>query len=500
MTNPKARLLRNIFSNWATLAVSAGIAFYMSPFLVHQLGKEQYGIWALVFSIIAYTEFFDMGMRQSLARYLPKYYATEDWLNLNRVINTSTAMYSVIGTLTMVASLVIAFTCLGLFNVSEELMYVMKITLIIVGANAAIAFYGMAVTALGPFHRYDLANAIAIVLKIASTAVILYMLFNGWGLITLAVITLVTTIVRSVTKGIVLRKIVPAMRLGCKYVSRKTARELVGYGFISFLIVIAWLVIFNSQNVIIGIFLSAEAVTYFAIAMTVIQYMRSLVQAIGIPLVPAISHLEATKDLETVRNLSAKMLRYLYYLCTGICCGVLIYGRDFVGLWMGPGFDLTVDILFILIVAATIYLPQTTSNSVLLGVGKHRLLFYILAGEATANIILSIALVGPYGLHGVAMGTAIPQIIVYAFIYPIAYHRVLKASVKTFYIDALKASLFAIAVSGPCAYAIRELIAVDGWVTFFVDVGITSLIMAVGMYFMILDNEDRQRLLKLVGR
>jgi len=500
MTNPKSRLLRNIFSNWLTLAVSAGIAFYLSPFLVHHLGKEQYGIWALVFSIISYTEFFDMGMRQSLARYLPKYYATEDWLNLNRVINTSTMMYGVIGTLTIVSSVVIAYTCVDLFNVSEELQDVMSITLIIIGANGAIVFYGMAITALGPFHRYDIANAIAITLKIASTAVIIYLLFKGWGLITLAVITLVTTIVRSVTKGIVLRKIVPAIRFGREYVSRKTARELVGYGAISFLIVIAWLVIFNSQNVIIGIFLSAEAVTYFAIAMTVIQYMRSLVQAIGIPLVPAISHLEATSDLDTVRRLSAKMLRYLYYLCTGICCGVLIYGRDFVGLWMGPGFDLTVEILFILIVAATIYLPQTTSNSVLLGVGKHRLLFYILAGEAISNIVLSLILVGPYGLHGVAMGTAIPQIVVYIFIYPVAYHRVLKASVRTFYVDSLKAGLLAIAVSGPCAYVVRELVAIDGWATFFVDVGITSLVMAAGMYFLVLDNEDRQRLLRIVGR
>ena len=93
MIDPKRRLPRNIFFNWMGLVLTAGIAFYLNPFLVHHLGTEQFGIWALCFSILAYTDFFDVGVRQSLARYLPKYYGVQDYENMNRVLNTGNLIY-----------------------------------------------------------------------------------------------------------------------------------------------------------------------------------------------------------------------------------------------------------------------------------------------------------------------------------------------------------------------------------------------------------------------
>ena len=71
MINPKNLLLRNVFSNWMGMLVSMGIAFFISPFLVHNLGKEVYGIWALVLSVVAYNRFFDA-------------YAEKDVVNLVR--------------------------------------------------------------------------------------------------------------------------------------------------------------------------------------------------------------------------------------------------------------------------------------------------------------------------------------------------------------------------------------------------------------------------------
>ena len=108
MKHPKQLLIKNIFSNWAAIAVTMVIALFLSPFLVHTLGKERYGVWALVLSIITFVDLMDVGMKQSLSRFLPKYYATNDIDKVNRVLNSSTFIYSITGTVLLIIIIIIS--------------------------------------------------------------------------------------------------------------------------------------------------------------------------------------------------------------------------------------------------------------------------------------------------------------------------------------------------------------------------------------------------------
>ncbi len=62
----------------------------------------------------------DLGMKQSLARFLSKHYALKDWQGLNEVLSTSTAIYGATGGLTIIATLTVAYLFLGAVNVSIQ--------------------------------------------------------------------------------------------------------------------------------------------------------------------------------------------------------------------------------------------------------------------------------------------------------------------------------------------------------------------------------------------
>ena len=47
-TNLKAQAARNIGSNWLGLAVAILVGFFLSPFILHKLGDEAFGLWILV--------------------------------------------------------------------------------------------------------------------------------------------------------------------------------------------------------------------------------------------------------------------------------------------------------------------------------------------------------------------------------------------------------------------------------------------------------------------
>jgi len=458
------------------MVVGAIIAFFISPFLVHTLGKESYGIWALVFSVIAYLDFFDVGMKQSLARFLSKHYATKDYEGLNKVINTSNLIYIVTGSLVIVGTLIIAHFFLGAFNIEPELLSVMRTVLIIIGFNQAISFFFMTGTAIGPFHRYDVSNAIEITASIVKAFLVVYFLKMGQGLITLAIITIAMNVVKLTTRRIVQQRLVPQIRWRFRYIDRQRVKELLGYGSVSFLIVVSWLIIFNIDNVIIGIFITTTAVTFYSIAGQIISYLRTIISAIGIPLVPAISHLDATSDTHDIGNLYGKLSKYLYYLSGCICVGLMFFSGKFIILWMGPEFTDTVDILLILSIPVCIYLPQVMANSVLLGIGRHLPLFYVLAAEA------------------------IPQLIIYIFVYPYVFHRIINADLKGFYLSSAKMLALSALFTIPVALFMKYVMQFTGWGGLFIDIVIVSACALAGFWWKVLEPEERVRLLAKVKR
>lgn len=498
MINPKKALLKNVFSNWATMAINICIAFFMSPFLVHNLGKEVYGIWALVLSVVSYSSFLDAGMRQALSKYLPKYFAVRDFKSLNQILSSSNAIYLITGSIVLIATLIVAFFFVDSFNISSDLMPVMRVVLLIIGFNQALRFFFITASALGPFHRYDLGNMIDASISILNASAIFLFIGLGYRIYTLAIITVTSSICKYVLRTYYQKKVVPQIEYKFKHVRKARVKELLNYGIISYLIVIAWIVIFNSDNLIIGLMSNASDITYYSIAGMMIVHLRALINAIGVPLVPAISHLDATRDFSEISDLFNKLSNYLYYLCAGICITILFFGDDFIYLWMGPDFTVTVKILNVLIISACFFLPQITVNSVLLGISKHKILLYILAVEAMGKIILSILLFKKLGIIGVAWGTAIPQLAIYTVVYPIVFHKVIKSRVSIFYKKSITAIFYAICFVLPSCYFSQLIIQMSGWAGLVVKVFIPTAMMLIGFLFLVLEKDDRMRLLEKI--
>ena len=497
--NPTERLLRNIVSSWFSMVVTACLAFFISPFLVHTLGEDSYGIWALALSVVAYTGFLDVGMKQSLTRYVPKYYGTRDNESLNEVINSSNFVYLITGTLVVIVSLVIGLCLVGVFNIPSHLIGIASAVFIIVGLHQAGQFFFMAPAALGPFHRYDLANGIEVVRVLVGAALTVVLLKMGYGLLALALLTLGQTLVASSIRVMIRKRIVPEVKYRLKYVKKARIKEMLSYGWVSFLIVVATMTIFNTDNIIIGIFESSAAVTFYSIAGTLINYLRVIAGSVGVPLTPVISHLESSDGAAKIGPLYASMVSKLYYLFTALCVSILVFGDSFIYLWMGPEFGSTVKVLFILIIPASIYLPQVLANSVLLGIGRHKPLLYVLVAEAVSKIVLSVILVQIWGIYGVAWGTAIPQIAIYTVVYPVVFHRIIKGSLSAFYKLALKMMAIAAAFSAPPALLMQAYNNIPGWSGFILNVIVVSAFIGIGFWFLVLDADNRSKIIAKIS-
>ena len=79
---------------------------------------------------------------------------------------------------------------------------------------------------------------------------------------------------------------------------------------------------------------------------------------------------------------------------------------------VGERFASSSSLLTILAVPTLFALPQSAASSVLFGISRHRGVVALSLLNAVVNLGLSILWVRPFGLEGVAFGTAIPLFVV----------------------------------------------------------------------------------------
>ncbi len=101
-----------------------------------------------------------------------------------------------------------------------------------------------------------------------------------------------------------------------------------------------------------------------------------------------------------------------FLLTMGFFIGAAFFGSTLIETWVGPGFQQSHILFLILLGTHIVAMPVEVFRYVLFGMGHVRTQAFINLAEAAANVALSLALIGPLGLLGVAIGTAIPVIVV----------------------------------------------------------------------------------------
>ncbi len=487
---------KNIFTSASSLGIRVLLVFFINPFIIHTLGNDRYGVWILVISIVNYMTVLDFGLKQALIRFISRYYGLKNYDKINSILNTAFLIYSIIGLIIVIITFVLSLFAIDWFNVPEELIYQARIVLIIIGISTALNFVMLAWgDSFGAFHRFDISYGLMITEDVLRTVVIVVLLKNGYGLIPFASAFLVFNILRNLAGVILLKKRFPFLRPGFKEASRDTYREIINYSIISFLISIAWLLIVNTDNVLIGYFLDAASVTQYAIAAGFIVYLRSLIVAVSFPLRPLISHYDAVGRPENISYIYMNGTKYLYFLTFILGGAAIVFADSFIYLWLGEGYEQAAVILRILVLPAALAFPQMLAYSVMYGIEKHKKLFYIIIAEGLINVALSVVLVRYYGLNGIAYGTIIPQIILYVLIIPPTIKSILKMDLRQFYMSMLKSVFAAFLIGGGLSYAMKYYLKPAGWGIFFTEIVLVAgLSLMLG--YLLTDKEDLKNIVR----
>ncbi len=404
----KIRALKNVASSWGGLAVNIAVGFFLSPFILHHLGDEAFGLWVLIFSLTGYYGIFDFGIRSSLIRYVSKFQATGDRDELARLINTSLFTYTIVGLILMVPTALGGIYVDRLFHIPHAFYRDARILFWMVGYSLALGFpLGISGGILEGLQRFYLLNWTNIVATLLRAILIVYVLRHGLGLLSVALITVSLPLIASAVRAVIAQQYL-RIPYGWKYVSRSSLKQVANYGSVTFMIIVAGRLRFKTDAVIIGSMLSAGAITYFSIGSRLVDYAGEVVSSLAQIFTPMSSHFHATGDYAQLRKIFVAGNRACALVMFPLTVILVVMGKSIIEAWVGPRYISSYTVLLVLLIPSTIYMAQSTSNRILFGMSLHKSLAYIVLMEGIANLILSIVLVRPLGIVGDAIGTAIP--------------------------------------------------------------------------------------------
>lgn len=474
-------LSRNVVFNVGGYVISVIASFLITPITIHTLGDARYGAWSLVAELIGYYGLLDLGIRGAVTYYVARYSARNQDEDIRETVSSAFWLLSACGALVLLIGVGFTFAFPYLFRTEGINLTEVRHSLLIMSAliGVSLPMNVFAGSLIGK-QRFDIVTGVEVVTRVLAAIGVYVVLRAGGGLVALALIhtagrmvcwTLTLAACRRVLGGVFAR---PA------WFKMERVRDLTGYGLRNAVGQVAGMVIYRMDLTVVGIFVGIGHVTYYSIAGALISYASALCTSFTFAFTPRFTHLHSSNADDELNRLYFFGIRVTGMVVTGLVAGMLIFGKDFIRLWLGasyvngPWTDRSDVIMVILVLAHLPHMLQSISRQLLFAMARVRFLMWLNVCEAVANLSLSLLLVRRYGPAGVALGTLLPMAASQLLVMPVYISRTLKIPLlhlfrKGFSIPLLT-GVFIAGIGIACIYVAPP----DSWKIFFVDTFVTA--------------------------
>lgn len=416
----------NMSARYAAIIVELVIGLLLLPFNLAHLGKAAYGLWMLTASVTTYFSVLEMGYGSGLLKFVAQYRARRDRDALNEVLSTTFVVFGLIGLVTYGAMVLVALNVGRIFNVTPDQASIAALLVAIIGLQIALHFpFSVFGSVINGFQRYDINSAVSIATSVVAGAVNVAVLLAGYGLVELVAALTTVRIASYVVYRATAYRVFPGLRIRLSLFCRQRLREVSGFSI--YMAVIDWAhrLNFASDPIIIGIFLNSTAVAVWTVGQRLAQATQRFTNQLNRVLFPVVVDSDASGDAARLRQILVQGTRFSLAMVVPVAISLVLLARPLIDRWVGPGFEESVLVAQLLALTVLVRVGNAPANLLLKGAGAHRAVAFVNLAAGLVNIGLSILLVRPYGLAGVAVGTFAPVTASAALVlFPMACRRV----------------------------------------------------------------------------
>jgi O-antigen/teichoic acid export membrane protein len=496
-----SRFARNAVANWFAFLFAAAVGFFLSPYVVQQLGATRYGVWSLTAGLVGYIGLLDLGIRQAVNRYTARNYAAGTHREGSLIISAALKLFGFLGIVAILLSGVVSHFAPVLFNIPPALAGEAQTIVILGGLTVAATMiggvFGGVVTGL---ERFDISCGLEVVLTTVRTAAFVLVLEEGYGLVALAAIQLSSSVVGGIAYWAAARRLYAQLRIRLRDALGPQMRTILSFSASVTVLTALGQIISYSDNAVIGAFLPVESVTFFAIAASLCAYAKEMPRSLAYLMTPRISAL-ASVGSKRVGDEILAVAQVATLASSAIAVTFMLRGESFIALWMGPAYGpLSGEVLRILAVVVWLEASRSVVINSLMGMAKQRTMIPGVLFEAACNLALSLALVKPFGIVGVALGTLIPNVMVSLGYVPRCLWKATGIPVHLYCRNAVLLPTVACLPFALATALTERLVPATNLAIFFLQTIVIAPLVPVTAWFLCLSTADKQQVKLHIGR
>jgi O-antigen/teichoic acid export membrane protein len=419
----KNTLLLAAVSNYGAIGVSIIVGLISVPVGLHYFGPILYGIWFVISSVLAYLRISDFGVSLSTLTLMAQ---TPESSHHRIILRRSIGMLLGISVVFIGLILLVVQSFPGwvgiLGKVPPDLQGEAATAALAIGVlvllQLPITVFSAAFSGLQQVYWSRFYGAIS---SVASLGALLTTVLIGGNLVTLAIFTGLGGLLVGVVSGVHLFLAHPQVRP--RFTERVPDAPAASFLFTSgirFLALqIAALIILNTDNIIISHYLGPAEVTPYAITFKLFQMGLMVVTATIIALWPMYGQASGRGEWEWIQRTYNRSVFSQIIPGGLIWIGGIIFSQTIITLWAGPAAYGGLLVAFAL--GGFVYISSFGGSNVSLVNGLNPTNIVVIFGlaEAVLNLGISLALVGPLGIGGVALGTFVASLMVNTWFHPL---------------------------------------------------------------------------------
>lgn len=411
-------MLKNIGSNWTLSVVQILVFMVLARFTLNTLGQDVSGIWEYLVAMAGPLQLLVLGVPMATVRAISSHVAQKDYEGATKALGASVSLTLVMGACALAAGLVLyaSFPALSAdWKLSPARAEDARLALLIVSINLSAGFALRLPYAVFDAHQdfivRNLIMAGGFVLKLGLTVALL-----SWraDLAVLAAVQVLVAVLEFLFAWSLSRRRHAPVRFRPGRLDWPAAKSILSFSIFAFLLNMGALLAFRLDALVVGMHFDAtERMTAYANGNKIFDPFINLLLAIGMVVMPMASSLRSQGREGEVRDIFLKWSKVATSLVLMVGGYLMVLGPAFLAWWLGEEYTPESGFLMqVLMISFFLFLPvRGVALPVLMGLGKPKGPAIGLLGMGIANVAISLALVGPYGLIGVALGTAIPNVL-----------------------------------------------------------------------------------------
>ena len=459
----------------------------LTPFILSTLGQAEYGVYRLSGSIVAYLLILDLGVGNAQIRFMSKYRANNDTVQLHKFFGVSIIYYIIIALVALIVGLVLLAVFPTLFAkgfspeeivLGQKLLFVTLLTTFVIIATTPFT------NTLIAYERFFASKCSAIISAIAKIVFTFIGLTLGFGSVGIVVINLLITFASKffyVFYVFVKLKLKPIF----KGISFDFVKEIIVYSSFILLQMIATQINSGIGQILLGTLVKSAAaiIGVYSVGLQIVQYYQTIGSSITGVLMPGI--VKMTESKPQPRQLCDEMIRIgrlIFMVLLLIFIGFLLYGKQFITLWVGYENIEAYGVAVILFAAYMFVLTQSVGSQILWAKGEHKEQSILKIAIVILNIFVTVLLMQLNALYGVVLGTFISLVMGEVVLLNIIFKKKIGISLSQYYRGLFKGFI-------PCAITtwvagyLFGLLQLSGWIGLCCNILFTIITYCSSMWF-----------------